>query len=150
MLGLTVTHGNSNNLSILGRNACHILDMAHRPDIPVYLGSGKPLVCRVSSQHSNTAHHRPICACVQMGAALPGAPHVHGENGLGNVQFGNPSTSPIPRAECSAAEFIVSSDHSSSSLRVMRACVRILCIHVVKADCMCASASGSQRACSCW
>lgn len=85
--GLTIVFGNHHDLSILSRNACMILQMAGRLDIPVYLGAETPLV-RDFGGFSGVI--------------------VHGEDGVGNLTnlpIQNVDLSPIQKI--SAAEFIV-------------------------------------------
>jgi purine nucleosidase len=83
VLGLTIVHGNNGDLELLARNARLILELAHRGDVPVFLGSSKSL-------------HFPHCA---------GATFVHGNNALGDIPLTEPRTP--ARKDISAAEFIV-------------------------------------------
>lgn len=48
---LTIVFGNHHNVDMLAKNACAILTMGGRTDIPVYKGANKPLV-RDYSGHS--------------------------------------------------------------------------------------------------
>ena len=44
VLGLTINFGNSHDIQLLGDNACLILELAKRQEIPVYLGGPRALV----------------------------------------------------------------------------------------------------------
>lgn len=80
--GLSVVFGNSGDVNLLARNACAILELADRADIPVAVGATNPLV---RAYHGN-------------GGA------VHGANGLGNVDLPAPASSPVDQT---AAHFII-------------------------------------------
>ncbi len=80
--GLTIVFGNSDNVGMLARNACLVLELAQRPEIPVAVGAANPLV--------RPYHGR--------GAS------VHGANGLGDVPAPEPAKQPLDQP---AAQFIV-------------------------------------------
>lgn len=80
--GLTVVFGNSGDVNLLGRNACAILELAGRADIPVAVGATNPLVRAYHGRGSS----------------------VHGGNGLGDVALPTPAKTP---ADQSAAHFII-------------------------------------------
>lgn len=79
--GITVVAGNV-EVDVGLRNARQILELAGRSDIPVARGADAPLVGRLVTSR-----------------------HVHGENGLGNVELPAPSMSPY---EGTATDLIVS------------------------------------------
>lgn len=83
VVGLTIVHGNLGSLHRLGLNARIILELANRGDIPVYLGASKSIRYPPSR----------------------GAPFVHGDNGLGDVELPTPRES--YRTDKTAVEFIV-------------------------------------------
>ena len=68
--GLTTVHGNA-DITQSTRNACQVLELAERADIPVAMGAARPLV-------------RPFHGVVDF---------VHGANGLGNVALAPPHLS---------------------------------------------------------
>ena len=70
--GITVVAGNV-EVDVGLRNARQILELAGRPEIPVARGADAPLVGRLVTSK-----------------------HVHGENGLGNVELPAPSIQPYP------------------------------------------------------
>ncbi len=80
--GLTVVFGNSDDVKMLARNACVVLELAGRTDIPVAAGATNPLV--------REYHGR--------GAT------VHGANGLGDIDIVEPRKQPIQQP---AAQFII-------------------------------------------
>lgn len=93
VLGLTVVHGNLGRAGYaqLVGNACRVLGVAGRGDIPVYVGADRPIVA----------------------AAHGGAPHVHGADGMGShvppdgeAEDAAAVPSPVPREKESAASFI--------------------------------------------
>jgi uridine nucleosidase len=81
LLGITTVFGNA-DVEKCTANAINVLRMANRTDIPVIRGASAPLV-------------RPY------GGAVP---HVHGEDGLGNLNLPQPDIGPISGH---AAKFIV-------------------------------------------
>jgi len=81
---LTIVHGNSTDVEKLGRNACTILELAGRSDIPVHIGAAVPI-------HQDKGH---------------GAEHVHGNNCLGDIELPHIKHQPTPHH--SAVELIVS------------------------------------------
>lgn len=83
VLGVTIVHGNSGDLEQTGRNALHILELAGRADVPVFLGAAKALLF----PHSE------------------GALFVHGDNALGDVPYDAPRGA--VRRDLCAAEFII-------------------------------------------
>jgi purine nucleosidase len=83
VLGLTIVHGNSGDLVQTGKNAVHILELAGRSDIPVFIGARKALMF----PHSE------------------GALFVHGQNALGGVPYSAPKGS--VRTDLTAAEFMI-------------------------------------------
>jgi inosine-uridine nucleoside N-ribohydrolase len=82
--GITIVHGNSSDIEKLAKNACTILHIAGRPDIPVHVGAAVPI-------------HRK---------REVGAEWVHGENCLGDIELPHAKNQPHPHH--SAVEFIVS------------------------------------------
>ncbi len=81
VIGLTTVFGNV-SIDLTTANALAILEAAQRTDIPVARGAGEPTV----------------------GAFNGGAPHVHGDWGLGDLPAAAPATDPVP---VDAAEFII-------------------------------------------
>lgn len=80
--GLTTVFGNSRNIQLLTQNACTLLELAARPDIPVAMGAGGPLL---------DAPHRSLI-------------NIHGHNVLGDVVLPTPQIRPLA---ITAAEFII-------------------------------------------
>ncbi|MBW3097585.1 nucleoside hydrolase [Pseudohoeflea coraliihabitans] len=80
VLGLTTVAGNV-PLQLTSRNARLILEIAHRPDIPVYAGADAPLA-------------RPLVT----------AENVHGKSGLDGVELFEPAA---PLAQGHAIDFII-------------------------------------------
>lgn len=80
--GLSIVFGNSGDVRMLARNACAVLELAERTDIPVAVGATNPLVRPYHGRGST----------------------VHGSNGLGDVPVPEPSKQPI---DAPAAHFIV-------------------------------------------
>jgi purine nucleosidase len=83
VIGLTIVHGNNGNVDLLARNARIILELANRPEVPVFIGASKAL-------------HFPHCG---------GATFVHGNNALGDIALSEPRVG--ARRDLTAAEFIV-------------------------------------------
>jgi inosine-uridine nucleoside N-ribohydrolase len=81
---LTIVHGNSADVVKLANNACTILEIAGRQDIPVYIGSAVPI--------NNEAGR--------------GAEFVHGHDCLGEIEL--PHIKHQPHPHHSAVELIVS------------------------------------------
>jgi len=81
---LTIVHGNSNDVVKLANNACTVLEIAGRPDIPVFIGSALPLSNKEGL----------------------GAEFVHGNNCLGDIELPHIKHQPHPHQH--AVEFIVS------------------------------------------
>jgi len=88
IIGLTITHGNNNDVDLMAKNACFLLAVAGLSDaIPVYKGCDGPIA---TDYHG----HSGIL--------------VHGPNGMGGVPLPlEPSLSPIS-PDTTAAEFLVS------------------------------------------
>lgn len=81
LVGIGTVSGNID--SVTGaRNALDLLHLAGHPDVPVAVGAYDPLI----------------------GAYRGGAPHVHGDNGIGNVTLEPSALDPIPEP---AAELIL-------------------------------------------
>ena len=53
---ITIIFGNHSNLNILGRNACLVLQLAKRNDIPVFLGECKPLTSELNTASGEKVH----------------------------------------------------------------------------------------------
>lgn len=86
VLGITITHGNSSDVDQMARNACTLLELCKRPDVPVYLGARGPL-------------ERPIRG--ESGAIF------HGPKGTGDVVAAPSSLEPIERvSDCLAHDFL--------------------------------------------
>jgi uridine nucleosidase len=84
VIGVTTVFGNS-NIEVTTRNALNLLDVAHRRDIPVAKGAGRPLI--------QPPH--------------PTGEWVHGDDAMGNIGWAvinNPLMKPV---DMSAAQFIV-------------------------------------------
>eukprot|EP00054_Salpingoeca_dolichothecata_P027948 m.208493 g.208493 ORF g.208493 m.208493 type:complete len:371 (-) comp26086_c0_seq1:4750-5862(-) len=89
VLGMTIVMGNNNNLDILARNACLMLDLAGQSNTTkVVKGADKPLL----NEYTGFAGIK-----------------VHGANGLGNIEppFA-PSEQPLKHEFKNAAEYLVS------------------------------------------
>eukprot|EP01095_Lingulamoeba_sp_RSL-Kostka_P012288 TRINITY_DN483_c1_g1_i4.p1 TRINITY_DN483_c1_g1~~TRINITY_DN483_c1_g1_i4.p1 ORF type:complete len:348 (-),score=114.30 TRINITY_DN483_c1_g1_i4:155-1198(-) len=89
---ITIVHGNSYDVNILARNACLILELLDKADIPVYIGCKDPLM-REFDGHSGALFH--------------------GDNALGNIpvdkireEFDLPNKK-TPETDKTASEFIV-------------------------------------------
>jgi len=82
--GLTICHGNSSDIVKLANNACTILEVAERSNIPVHIGAAVPM-------------HRK---------RETGAEWAHGENCLGDIEL--PHIKHQPHPHHSAVEFIIS------------------------------------------
>lgn len=80
ILGVGAVFGN-NTVTVTARNALRLLALYGRPDVPVAVGAGRPLV-----QEPRLAEH------------------VHGDNGLGDVELPEPEREPVAE---SAAELLV-------------------------------------------
>ncbi|MEU3310925.1 nucleoside hydrolase [Nocardiopsis sp. NPDC055551] len=80
ILGVGAVFGN-NTVTVTARNALRLLALYGRPDVPVAVGAGRPLV-----QEPRLAEH------------------VHGGNGLGDVELPEPECEPVAE---SAAELLV-------------------------------------------
>lgn len=80
ILGVGAVFGN-NTVTVTARNALRLLALYGRPDVPVAVGAGRPLV-----QEPRLAEH------------------VHGGNGLGDVELPEPEREPVAE---SAAELLV-------------------------------------------
>jgi purine nucleosidase len=80
IVGVGAVFGN-NSVDITADNALRLLELYGRPDVPVAVGAGRPLV------------QEPRLAA-----------HVHGGNGLGDVELPAPAGKPVPQ---SAAELLV-------------------------------------------
>ncbi|GAB4099460.1 nucleoside hydrolase [Sinomonas halotolerans] len=94
LLGIGTVSGNV-GAAVGARNTLDLLEMAGRADVPVAVGSHHPLA----------------------GAFHGGAPHVHGENGVGGVSLPPARASAV---EGSAAELLVRLAHAhAGSLRVL-------------------------------
>ncbi len=85
--GLSIVFGNSGDVHLLARNACAVLELAERTEIPVAVGATNPLVRPYHGRGST----------------------VHGSNALGDVELPEPTKRPV---DAPAAHFIV--DHCRS------------------------------------
>eukprot|EP01080_Neovahlkampfia_damariscottae_P000892 gene892-9803_t len=53
---ITIIFGNHSDLNLLGKNACLVLQLAKRNDIPVYLGETKPLKSELNTESGKKVH----------------------------------------------------------------------------------------------
>jgi purine nucleosidase len=90
--GITIVMGNHNDIDLLSANACLILQLVGRSDIPIVKGANKPLV-EFYHGHSGI--------------------QVHGQNGIGNIDKsvwhgGELNLNPLkPYSHLSAAQYLV-------------------------------------------
>jgi inosine-uridine nucleoside N-ribohydrolase len=99
VVALTIVHGNLGVLDPLVRNARRVLALAQRRDVRVVRGASQPM--------SRQAH--------------PGAPFVHGDDGMGDVALNEGELDALVEAdsELSAAAFLVEESRRPEGLHVV-------------------------------